>query len=147
MRLIDAKHVEDIATGAAVLGTGGGGDPYLGKIIARESIRRHGPVQLISVEETPLDAVTILSAGMGAPTVGVEKLFKVEAAIEAFRALEKYLGLRVYATMSAEIGGANSMIPLVVAAELGIDLSAMIGTGAEGRITVGDVREAAEEEE
>ncbi|MFQ6016287.1 MAG: DUF917 domain-containing protein [Anaerolineae bacterium] len=112
--------MEDIAIGAAVLGTGGGGDPYLGKVMAVEAIRRCGPVQLISIEEVPLDALTVLSAGMGAPTILVEKLFEIGAATEAFLTLEKYLGTKVYATMSAEIGGANSIMPLVVAAELGI---------------------------
>jgi DUF917 family protein len=120
MRLINTEHVEDIAIGAAVRGTGGGGDPYLGKLMAIEAIRRNGPVQLISIEEVPLDALTVLSAGMGAPTILVEKLFEIGAAVEAFQALETYLGEKVYATMSAEIGGANSIMPLVVAAELGI---------------------------
>ena len=31
---LDAQDIEDLATGAAILGTGGGGDPYLGKLMA-----------------------------------------------------------------------------------------------------------------
>ena len=46
MRLLDEQTIEDIALGAAVLGTGGGGDPYIGKLMAREAIRQYGPVEL-----------------------------------------------------------------------------------------------------
>jgi len=31
---LDRQDVEDLSTGAAILGTGGGGDPYLGKLMA-----------------------------------------------------------------------------------------------------------------
>ena len=32
MRKIGIKEIEDIALGAALLGSGGGGDPYVGKL-------------------------------------------------------------------------------------------------------------------
>ena len=34
MRRLDAEDIEAIALGASVYGTGGGGDPYIGKLIA-----------------------------------------------------------------------------------------------------------------
>ena len=34
MRKIGIKEIEDIALGAALLGAGGGGDPYIGKLVA-----------------------------------------------------------------------------------------------------------------
>ena len=34
MRKIGIPEIEDIATGAALLGAGGGGDPYVGKLVA-----------------------------------------------------------------------------------------------------------------
>ena len=40
IRLIDVAGLDDIATGGAILGTGGGGDPYIGKLMAQEAIRR-----------------------------------------------------------------------------------------------------------
>ena len=57
MRLIDAAQLEDIALGAVVLGTGGGGDPYIGKLLAQQAIERNGPVQLITVDELDDDAL------------------------------------------------------------------------------------------
>ena len=43
MRLLYEENIEDIAVGAAVLGSGGGSDPYIGKLMAREAIRQYGP--------------------------------------------------------------------------------------------------------
>lgn len=120
MRLIQAEQLEDIALGAVVLGTGGGGDPYIGKLMAQHAIQRKGPVQLITVDELDDDALICCSAGMGAPTVMIEKIDSGEEIIAAFKALQDYLGKPLYATMSAEAGGGNSQGPFRVAAELGI---------------------------
>ena len=49
--MIDAADLEDIAVGGAVLGTGGGGDPYIGKLMAQRAIRDHGPVRMIDVDD------------------------------------------------------------------------------------------------
>ena len=51
MRLLREENIEDIAVGAAVLGSGGGSDPYIGRLMAREAIRQYGPVELYTLEE------------------------------------------------------------------------------------------------
>lgn len=122
MREIGIAHLEDIALGAAVLGTGGGGDPYVGKLMARGAMERHGPVQLLDPAELADDDLVIPSAMMGAPTVMVEKIPKGEEIVNAFQALETYLGRRARATMSIEAGGLNSTTPFTVAAALQIPL-------------------------
>ena len=38
MRKIGLHEIEDIALGAALLGAGGGGDPYIGKLVAMSAI-------------------------------------------------------------------------------------------------------------
>lgn len=122
MRLITAEQLDDIALGAAVLGTGGGGDPYVGKLMAQEAIRRHGPVQLLDPDELDDDALVIPSAMMGAPTVMLEKTPRGTEIVTAFEALQAYLGRKAAATMSCEAGGLNSTTPFIVAARLGIPL-------------------------
>ena len=62
LRTIHAEDMEDIATGGAILGTGGGGDPYVGKLMAQQAIRKHGPVKLVDVAELPDDALVVPSA-------------------------------------------------------------------------------------
>lgn len=37
MQKINIKDIEYIAMGSTVLGTGGGGDPYIGKLFAKEA--------------------------------------------------------------------------------------------------------------
>ena len=129
MREVDERDLDDLATGAAVLGTGGGGNPYVGMLLARQAIRRHGPVRVVGVDEVPDDALVVPSAGMGAPTVMVEKLPSGDEIVRAFRALEARLGRPITHTMSIEAGGVNSMVPFVVAAELGLPLVDCDGMG------------------
>ena len=122
MRQISADALDDIARGAAVLGTGGGGDPYIGKLMAQGTLRRRGDVNLLDPMELADDDIVVPSAMMGAPTVMVEKIPRGEEIVNAFKALQTYLGRPVRATMSCEAGGLNSTTPFTVAAELGIPL-------------------------
>jgi hypothetical protein len=116
LRLVDERQLTDIALGAGILGTGGGGDPYIGTLLAREAIREHGPVEVVDLDEVPDDAFVIPSAMMGAPTVMVEKLPSGDEVVTAFRKLEHHLGRRATHTMPIEIGGLNSIIPFCLAA-------------------------------
>ncbi|MGI8478025.1 MAG: DUF917 domain-containing protein [Thermomicrobiales bacterium] len=121
MRLVTAEQLDDIASGAAVLGTGGG-DPYIGKLMAKEAIRRHGPVSMLDPDELDDDALVIPSAMMGAPTVMLEKTPHGGEIVTAFESIQAYLGRKAVATMSCEAGGLNSTTPFIVAAALGIPL-------------------------
>ncbi|MET8996015.1 DUF917 domain-containing protein [Amycolatopsis sp. NPDC004169] len=110
----------DLARGAAVLGTGGGGDPYVGRLLVREAIREHGPVTVLDPAEVDDAALVVPTAQMGAPTVVHEKLPSGAEPVLALRTLEKHIGRRADATMPIECGGINSMIPLLVGARLGL---------------------------
>jgi hypothetical protein len=114
--------LDDIALGAAVLGTGGGGDPYIGKLMAKAAIEQFGPVTLMDPDELLDDDLVIPSAMMGAPTVMLEKIPRGTEIVTAFEAIQEYLGRRATATMSCEAGGLNSTTPFVVAAALGIPM-------------------------
>ncbi|WP_342511039.1 DUF917 domain-containing protein [Sporosarcina sp. FSL K6-1522] len=129
MRLLGKEEIENIAIGAALLGTGGGGDPYIGKLMALQAIEEHGPIKLISIDEVPDGALIVPSAMMGAPTVMVEKIPNGEEAEDAFKALEDYMGQEIYATMPIEAGGVNSLLPLALAAKLGLPVVDADGMG------------------
>ncbi|MDI3299332.1 MAG: DUF917 domain-containing protein [Bacillota bacterium] len=126
---IDEAILDDLALGATVLGTGGGGDPYVGRLMAREAIRRKGAVPLVGVEQLPAEGLVLPVAMMGAPTVLVEKLPSGEELARVVRALERHLGRPAVALMSAEAGGVNSTIPVAAAAELGLPLLDADGMG------------------
>ncbi len=118
MRILDESNIEDIALGAAVLGTGGGGDPYIGKLMARQAIRDYGPVELYTLDELDENDLIVPTAMMGAPTVMVEKMPNGDDIINAFQSVGKYIGKPIKATMSIEAGGLNSVVPIYVAARL-----------------------------
>ncbi len=129
MRLLDEKAIEDIALGASLLGTGGGGDPHVGKLMALSAIKEFGPVKLISADEVPDDALVVPAAMMGAPIVMTEKLPNGQEFVRAFEALRKYMGKEVFATLPIEAGGVNSMVPIAVAAQLGLPMVDVDGMG------------------
>jgi len=129
MRLLSEENVENLALGAAVLGTGGGGDPYIGMLMARQAIRQYGPVELYRLDELEDEDLIVPTAMMGAPTVMVEKMPNGDDLINAFQTIGKYLGKPIRATMSIEAGGLNSVVPIYVAARLRLPLVDCDGMG------------------
>lgn len=126
---VDRDTLSDLARGAAFLGTGGGGDPYIGYLVAREAIADYGAPPLIDVEELRDDAMVMSIAGFGAPTVQVEKLICGDEVELALTKLEHYLGVKADAIIPAEIGGSNSMIPIMLAARRGLPVVDADGMG------------------
>jgi DUF917 family protein len=126
---ITLEDGRDFARGAAFLGTGGGGDPYIGRLLLEQALKRNGPTQVLTVEELADDALVIPLAGMGAPTVIVEKTIGFNEGEKALRTLEARLGRRATAIMSAEMGGMNALFPAAMAAHLGLPLVDADGMG------------------
>ena len=122
IRMIEAADLDDIAVGGAILGTGGGGDPYIGKLMAQGAIRKHGRVRLVDVEGFDDDALIAPVCMMGAPTVMTEKLPQGDEIVVALHKLEKFLGRKVDAVLCGEAGGMNSTTPFVAAAAAGLPL-------------------------
>lgn len=122
MRSIGEAELVDIALGAAVLGAGGGGDPYVGRLLARAAIRKNGPVALIEASELT-DHDRAVAVGMiGAPTVLNEKIPAGDEFARAVRKLEQRLGEEVTNIVAEEVGGINSMTPICAAAQLRVPL-------------------------
>lgn len=119
---INLDNIEDLAVGSAFLGTGGGGDPYLGSLLCREALAKYGPVRLVSLDDLKDEDSVYVAAAIGAPTVMIEKLFSVEDQHHAVSLLERYLDRPATAITSAEIGGCNSMMPVAYAAMRGLPL-------------------------
>jgi uncharacterized protein len=116
IKSINISDMKNIALGGAFLGTGGGGDPYIGRLMAEDAITKNGPVQVLDVEDIDDDALIIPVCMMGAPTVMLEKLPRGDEAIAALESLQAYLGKKADAIFCIEAGGLNSTIPIAVAA-------------------------------
>jgi DUF917 family protein len=117
---IQIDMLDDLAAGAVFLGTGGGGDPYLNTLIARQVLREHDGVKLIHPDALADDAFVVGIGGIGAPSVGLELLPSAERCASALQAFEQHVGRRADALVAVEVGGANSLIPVLTAAIRGL---------------------------
>ena len=129
MRKIGIPEIEDIATGAALLGAGGGGDPYVGKLVAMGAVQEMGPVTLLDPDEVPDDALIIPIAMMGAPTVLAEKAIGGTEYKKLFDMVSKFFGKEIFAFMPMEAGGVNSMLPIAASARLNLPMVDVDGMG------------------
>ncbi|MCC6675219.1 MAG: DUF917 domain-containing protein [Thermomicrobiales bacterium] len=124
------EDLKDLARGAAFLGTGGGGNPYIGRLMVERALDESGAeLELMDLSEVPDDAFVIPTAMMGAPTCIVEKLPNGGELAASFKRLEALHGKKAHATMPIEAGGMNSMMPLVVGLQLGIPVIDADGMG------------------
>src|SRR6202158_6497528 len=74
LRDITLEDVESLAVGAWILGTGGGGSPYLGLLNMRRLYAEGHRVELMSpLNLADEDWVAVVS-NMGAPLIGPERL-------------------------------------------------------------------------
>ncbi len=127
--LISPQDLADLALGAAFLGTGGGGDPYIGRLMARHAIEEYGMPEIIETDDLDDNATVLPAAMLGAPTVLVEKATSGADIDHCVNRLAALIGRRPDAICPIEIGGINSMIPIVAAARLGLPLVNCDGMG------------------
>lgn len=119
-RTIDHEDLERLAIGAGILGTGGGGNPYLGKLYAQQLIDQGGTITLVDPSDLADDDLICTVGSMGAPVVSVERIRRGDEFLRSMRALEKHIGRSFTHVVSSEIGGSNSTSPMVVAAQTGL---------------------------
>jgi DUF917 family protein len=138
MREIGPDELQPLATGAWILGTGGGGSPYLSYLNMRQLYADGIRVNLMDPADLGDDALVAVVSNMGAPLVGQERLSDPAVAAKPVRMMEEYLGRRFTAVMSVEIGGGNAFQPLLVAAMTGlpvVDADAMGRAFPEAQMT------------
>jgi len=120
LRPLLAEELEPLATGAWILGAGGGGDPYHAFLNVKRLYEQGIVVNLMQPEALDDDALVAPVSTMGAPLVGEERLKDPAVAALAVTQMEEFLGRSFDAVMSLEIGGSNAFQPLMVAAVTGL---------------------------
>ncbi|HEY4169511.1 MAG TPA: DUF917 domain-containing protein, partial [Reyranella sp.] len=118
LRDITLDDIESLAVGAWVLGTGGGGSPYLALLNMRALYKDGHRVQLMPAADLADDDWVAAVSGMGAPLVGQERLTDSRTIARAVALMEEHIGARFRGIMSLEIGGGNSIQPMMAAAHL-----------------------------
>ena len=137
-RELQPDELEPLATGAWILGAGGGGSPYLGYLNMRKLYADGHRVQIMQPEELADDDLVAVVSNMGAPLVGQERLSDPNFCAKPVRMMEDYLGRKFRAVMSVEIGGNNAIQPFQVACMTGlpvVDADAMGRAFPEAQMT------------
>lgn len=119
---IAASDIADLCLGSVFLATGGGGDPYVNQLLTEQALRDHGPVTLISPTDLPKDALIVAMGEAGAPMVRLEQLPVGDEPIRAFSAYQDITGQTITHVIPFEIGGGNSVLPLIAAAAHGVQV-------------------------
>lgn len=138
MRTVSESELEQLAIGAWILGTGGGGDPYNGLLGIKKLYRQGKRVSLMDPLALEDDDWVAVVSQMGAPLVSQERLADPNTIYKAVRMMEEYLQRPFRAVMSVEIGGGNSIQPFLAAALLEIpvvDADAMGRAFPEAQMT------------
>jgi uncharacterized protein len=137
-RAVTVEEIEALATGAWILGTGGGGSPYLGLLNMRALYRAGHTVSLVDAAELDDDDMIAVVSQMGAPLVGQERLTDPATMARAVTMMEDVIGRRFRAVMAVEIGGGNALQPFMAAALLDlpvVDADAMGRAFPEAQMT------------
>ena len=137
-RVLGLAEVDDLAVGAWIIGTGGGGSPYLNHLTVRQMADAGTEFDLITVDELADDAQVAVVSTMGAPIVMQERLQDSADVARAVEIMADHLGRGFDAVMATEIGGSNSFPPFMVAAHLGlpiVDADAMGRAYPEAQMT------------
>lgn len=122
MFTISHNNIEDLAVGAALLGSGGGGSTAYGLMAAKYAIEKYGDVSIISLDSLKDDALIVPLGNMGAPLVGIERLSH-DVELEAIlNEIEKKYDRTPDALAITEIGGGNAFTPFYIAGKLGLPI-------------------------
>ena len=119
---IDLDNLASLSLGCTVFAGGGGGDPRIGELSAREAIRRVGPVPVVSIDDCGDDDLVLPCGMIGAPTVMIEKIPNGAEGRVIRETYERHFGRPVKAVMPFEMGGINGVLPVAWAAYAGLPL-------------------------
>ncbi|OED01235.1 MULTISPECIES: DUF917 domain-containing protein [unclassified Rhizobium] len=129
LRRLTSEDLDALEIGAGILGTGGGGNPYQGKLLALEAMKAGYEMKVLATDAIEADALCMSIGGIGAPVVGVERIREGREGLRCLRAMEELIRTPIDAIVCEEIGGANAMNPLVTAALGGLPILDCDGMG------------------
>lgn len=123
------EDIEPLIEGLAIMGTGGGGSPYWGRVILEHEFSVGRTLTMIDLEDIS-DQATVVSGGiMGSVKVleamGVEEVMRHWweerfELLEVTRVMETILGRNIDHVVPFEVGALNTPVMLSLGARLGI---------------------------
>jgi len=121
VRELTEQDLGDIVNGACLFGAGGGGPWSLGNTLVGQIIAAGKPVWLADPASMPATAFTCVSAGVGSPDAAAGG-FPYDAGSHALAALASETSTSFAYVLPAELGAANSIVPMTTAAIAGIPI-------------------------
>ncbi len=118
--IIKRKDIDNLTLGASFLGTGGGGDPYIGGLMLKSELKENEYIEIIRDNHLNRNSFILGNAMMGAPIVMIEKIPSAHYAKKALEMYSNVTGKKIDYITPLEIGGVNSTIPLITSIKSGI---------------------------
>ncbi|MGI9595858.1 MAG: DUF917 domain-containing protein [Acidimicrobiales bacterium] len=137
-RPLTSIDIDDLAIGAWIIGTGGGGSPHLNHLNTKQLAADGHRFTMIDPTDLADDAQVAVVSTMGAPVVMQERLQDSRDVARAVEVMADYLSRPFDAVMATEIGGSNAFQPLMAAAHLDlpvVDADAMGRAYPEAQMT------------
>ena len=120
--------LDDVALGARLLGSGGGGRVELVTSLLRDRLMSHSlPVR--RPHELPAETLCLPVATVGSSTIGSERMLSSLQFLRLAAAVEQRLGNTVGAIAALEGAGINALIPALAASTLDLELVDADGMG------------------
>lgn len=110
---ISPIDVELIASGAGILGTGGGGSSYLMALYTLDILRKRGAgtIRVVPLESLKDTDICVFGSGYGAPSVSDERISAGTDVFAAIDAVNTIMGITDFQGIVAdEIGGGNGLV-------------------------------------
>src|SRR6266581_3642272 len=82
MRELTIEDIDELTLGATLLGAGGGGDPYIARLMVRQAIEDFGPVKVVAATDLPPDGRVKPVAIMPIEAGGMNTLIPLAVATE-----------------------------------------------------------------
>jgi len=128
MKTLSRQDLTDILLGAAILGTGGGGEIDEGMGLIDRALSEGKHFNLVALDEVADDALVCTPYMLGAVAALSEELepqyqgltrIDEPPILLAYRRFQQYLGREFYGTIACELGGANTAVAFFAAAMSG----------------------------
>ncbi|RNB92601.1 DUF917 domain-containing protein [Brevibacillus fluminis] len=126
---ITKKDIPYFALGAKFLGSGGGGDPFTLSSLVQSIMSDSQEIEILPFTEiAPNDHIVCLSS-IGSSVICDEKMSTGEEGLLALDCYEEARAAKATALIALNVGGANAMVPFIVAAQRNLPIVDGDGTG------------------
>lgn len=142
-RILTEKQIDNVMVGATFLGAGGGGPLETGRELFEKQAKKPYSIELVSLEDIPAEVQSTVYGAMiaclGSPQKIKENGNFGPDGVAAYNAFKKAMQLqdkKIGYLYSGEMGGMNTMVPMLVSILAGQDGGnpiAMLDVDANGR--------------